>query len=134
MSAVEPEEVQGRSVVSDNMVWIPGGTFRMGSDRHYPEEAPVHRVSVGGFWIDPTPVTNAQFRQFVRETGHVTFAERKPDPKDYPSSPPAVCGLAGLYPASSSRRFARLVTVVDVVEGRQLAASLWSKERHSRAR
>ena len=52
MSAVEPEEVQGRSVVSDNMVWIPGGTFRMGSDRHYPEEAPVHRVTVDGFWID----------------------------------------------------------------------------------
>src|ERR1700754_414894 len=72
----------------DNMVWIPGGTFRMGSDRHYPEEAPVHRVSVGGFWIDPTPVTNAQFRQFVRETGHVTFAERKPDPKDYPNALP----------------------------------------------
>ena len=37
------------------MVRIPGGTFRMGSDRHYPEEAPVHRVSVGAFWIDPTP-------------------------------------------------------------------------------
>ena len=91
MSAVEPEEVQGRSVVSDNMVRIPGGTFRMGSDRHYPEEAPVHRVSVGGFWIDPTPVTNAQFRQFVRETRHVTFAERKPDPKDYPNAFPACC-------------------------------------------
>jgi formylglycine-generating enzyme len=41
-----------------NMVWIPGGTYRMGSDRHYPEEAPVHRVTVGGFWIDRTPVTN----------------------------------------------------------------------------
>src|SRR5262245_56705995 len=43
-----------------NMAWIPGGTFRMGSDRHYPEEAPVHRVTVDGFWIDRTPVTNAQ--------------------------------------------------------------------------
>jgi formylglycine-generating enzyme required for sulfatase activity len=47
------------------MVWIPGGTFRMGSDRHYPEEAPVHRVAVGGFWIDRTPVTNRSFRKFV---------------------------------------------------------------------
>ena len=46
-----------------DMIWIPGGSFRMGSDRHYPEEAPVHRVTVDGFWIDPTPVTNAQFRQ-----------------------------------------------------------------------
>ena len=43
---------------TDDMVWIPGGTFRMGSDEHYPEEAPVHRVTVDGFWIDRTPVTN----------------------------------------------------------------------------
>ena len=42
----------------DNMVWIPGGTFRMGSDRHYPEEAPSHRAAVDGFWIESTPVTN----------------------------------------------------------------------------
>ncbi|RPH56778.1 MAG: hypothetical protein EHM89_14925, partial [Acidobacteria bacterium] len=47
------------------MIRIPGGTFRMGSDRYYPEEAPVHRVTVDGFWIDPTPVTNRQFREFV---------------------------------------------------------------------
>src|SRR5215204_3020792 len=45
------------------MVLIPGGTFRMGSDRHYPEEAPVHRASVDAFWIDRTPVTNGQFRK-----------------------------------------------------------------------
>src|SRR6201998_1092734 len=71
-----------------DMVWIPGGTFRMGSDRHYAEEAPVHRVTVGGFWIDRTPVTNRQFRQFVRSTGHVTFAEIAPDAKDYPGALP----------------------------------------------
>ena len=70
------------------MVFIPGGTFRMGSDKHYPEEAPVHRVAVDGFWIDRTPVTNRQFRQFVRATGHVTFAEIPPDPKDYPGALP----------------------------------------------
>ena len=45
------------------MIWIAGGTFRMGSDKHYPEEAPVHRVTVDGFWIDRTPVTNRQFRR-----------------------------------------------------------------------
>lgn len=73
--------------VSD-MVFLPGGTFRMGSDRHYPEEAPVHRVRVDGFWIDLTPVTNAQFRAFVRATGYVTMAERRPDPKDYPGALP----------------------------------------------
>jgi sulfatase modifying factor 1 len=70
------------------MVWIPGGTFRMGSDRHYPEEAPVHRVGVDGFWIDRTPVTNRDFLRFVKATGYVTFAERKPDPKDYPGALP----------------------------------------------
>ena len=71
-----------------NMIRIPGGTFRMGSDKHYPEEAPVHRVTVDSFWIDRTPVTNRQFKQFVRATGHVTFAEIPPDPKSYPGALP----------------------------------------------
>ena len=70
------------------MVWIAGGTFRMGSDRHYPEEAPVHRVSVDGFWIDRAPVTNRQFREFVDATRYVTFAEIDPDPRDYPGALP----------------------------------------------
>ena len=60
----------------------------MGSDKHYPEEAPAHRVTVGGFWIDRTPVTNRQFKEFVRATGHVTFAEIPPDPKNYPGALP----------------------------------------------
>ena len=71
-----------------DMVWIPGGTFRMGSDKHYPEEAPSHRVRVSGFWMDRTPVTNRDFRKFVNATGHVTFAETPPDPKDYPGALP----------------------------------------------
>ena len=70
------------------MVRLTGGTFRMGSDKHYPEEAPVHRVTVGNFWIDQYPVTNRQFKEFVRATGHVTFAEIAPDPKDYPGALP----------------------------------------------
>jgi formylglycine-generating enzyme required for sulfatase activity len=77
-----------RAPTDPQMLWIPGGTFRMGSDHHYPEEAPVHRVTVDGFWMDPAPVTNRQFRDFVRATGHVTFAERQPDPKDYPRALP----------------------------------------------
>jgi formylglycine-generating enzyme required for sulfatase activity len=68
------------------MVWIPGGSFLMGSDRHYPEEAPAHRVSVEGFWIDRAPVTNAQFLKFVKATGHVTLAEQPADPADYPGA------------------------------------------------
>src|ERR1700761_6206044 len=76
------------TTIDVNMTHVPGGTFRMGSDRHYPEEAPSHLVTVKGFWIDKTPVTNRQFTEFVRATGHVTFAEIVPDPKDYPGSLP----------------------------------------------
>jgi formylglycine-generating enzyme required for sulfatase activity len=73
---------------NSGMLLIPGGAFRMGSDRHYPEEAPVHRVTVGSFRIDRTPVTNRQFREFVEATGYVTFAEIAPDTKDYPGALP----------------------------------------------
>jgi formylglycine-generating enzyme len=71
------------------MVEIPGGTFRMGSDRFYPEERPVREVEVAGFWIDRHPVTVAEFRRFVKETGHVTWAERAPTAADYPDAQPA---------------------------------------------
>jgi formylglycine-generating enzyme required for sulfatase activity len=70
------------------MVWFPGGVFLMGSDQHYPEEQPTHHARVDGFWIDRTPVTNREFRRFVEATGHVTFAEIAPDPKDYPGALP----------------------------------------------
>lgn len=70
------------------MIFVPGGTFRMGSDTHYPEEAPAHNVTVDGFWIDSTPVTNKQFEKFVQDTGHVTFAETVPDLKNYPDAVP----------------------------------------------
>jgi len=79
-----------------NMMFVPGGTFRMGSERHYPEEAPVHRVSVDGFWIDRTPVTNRQFRKFANETSYVTFAEIRPDAKDYPGALPHMLKAASL--------------------------------------
>jgi sulfatase modifying factor 1 len=70
------------------MVWIPGGTFRMGSDDFYPEERPVRMVRVDGFWLDRHPVTNQQFSRFVAATGFVTVAERPPDPTLYPGAPP----------------------------------------------
>jgi formylglycine-generating enzyme len=71
------------------MVWIPGGTFWMGCENcEMPDALPVHLVTVDGFWIDETPITNAQFAQFVAATGYVTIAERKPDPKDFPGVPP----------------------------------------------
>ncbi len=68
------------------MVWVPGGRFLMGSERFYPEERPVRAVSVDGFWIDEHPVTVAEFRRFVKATGHVTMAERAPDPDEYPDA------------------------------------------------
>jgi formylglycine-generating enzyme len=70
------------------MIQISAGIFRMGSNDHYPEEAPVHRMSVSSFWIDVTPVTNHDFRKFVNATGYVTFAEMVPDAEDYPGALP----------------------------------------------
>jgi len=69
------------------MVTIPGGEFRMGSDEHYPEEAPVHRVRVDPFSIDRFAVTNARFAAFVEATGYVTVAERPLDPANFPGAP-----------------------------------------------
>lgn len=77
-----------REAPLSGMAFVPGGAFRMGSDQHYPEEAPAHDVSVDGFWIDLTPVMNREFRKFVNATGYVTFAEIKPDAKDYPGALP----------------------------------------------
>jgi sulfatase modifying factor 1 len=70
------------------MVWVPGGEFWMGCDTcGMPDATPVHLVSVGGFWMDATPVTNEQFEAFVEATHYVTVAERRPDPKDFPGVP-----------------------------------------------
>ena len=84
----ETQTDMAASVESDDMVQIPAGIFRMGSDRHYPEEAPVHSVTVSAFRIDRTPVTNRQFRQFVEATGYVTIAEIAPTRRDYPGALP----------------------------------------------
>jgi formylglycine-generating enzyme required for sulfatase activity len=59
----------------------------MGSDHHYPEEAPARAVEVTGFWISRTTVTNAEYAAFVADTGYVTVAERPLDPDDFPGAP-----------------------------------------------
>ncbi len=79
-----------RDVRIKTMCWVPPGSFGMGSEEFYPEEGPVHRVELDGFWIDEHPVTVAEFRRFVKATGHVTCAERKPDPELYPDADPAL--------------------------------------------
>ncbi len=71
------------------MVWIPGGHFWMGTDNpHWTDTKPWHRVYVDGFWMDRTEVTNEQFAEFVKATGYVTVAERKPRAEDYPGAIP----------------------------------------------
>ena len=75
-------------------------------DKHYPEEAPVHRVMVDGFWMDRTPVTNRRFREFVEATGYVTFAEIAPELKDYPGALPHMLKAGSLvfcFPRSTRR-------------------------------
>ncbi len=70
------------------LVDLPGGTFRMGSTSFYPEEAPIHTVTVGSFAMERHPVTNAQFAEFVAATGYVTVAEQPIDPALYPGADP----------------------------------------------
>ncbi|HYE73587.1 MAG TPA: formylglycine-generating enzyme family protein [Blastocatellia bacterium] len=72
----------------EGMVWVPGGTFWMGCDDcNMPDAEPSHLVKVDGFWMDATPVTNAQFAKFVEATGYKTIAERPLNPKDFPGVP-----------------------------------------------
>ena len=74
MTAVKQVQSELGKPPFPSMVWIPGGTFLMGSDRHYPEEAPAHEVTVDGFWMDRHTGTNEEFRKFVEATKHVTSA------------------------------------------------------------
>lgn len=86
-AAVAPASEQARQ---KSMVWIPPGKFWMGcSGCEMPDAKPVHQVSMSGFWMDATPVTNAQFARFVRATGYKTVAERKPSAKDFPDALPS---------------------------------------------
>lgn len=93
-----PNKAPVTTPAPEGMVWIPGGEFSMGSadPRNMPygghdpmnDARPIHRVYVDGFWIDKTEVTNEQFAKFVKATGYVTVAERKPRAEDFPGAPP----------------------------------------------
>ena len=94
----------------DAMVWIPGGEFSMGANdppdmdevgmKATKDARPIHPVYVDGFFMDKTDVTNAQFAEFVKATGYVTIAERKPRAEDFPGAPPEnlVAGSVVFFP------------------------------------
>ena len=71
------QESGTRRPATDGMVFIPGGTFRMGSDRHYPEEAPVHRVTVGGFWMDRPRATPSRSKRHRATSDFAAFAANR---------------------------------------------------------
>jgi sulfatase modifying factor 1 len=81
-------EQQTLEVAIENMVVIPGGSFLMGSEKFYPEEKPVRKVTVDSFQMDVYAVTNSDYKKFVDETGYLTVAERPLNPADYPGANP----------------------------------------------
>ena len=90
----------------DEMIEIPPGSFRIGSESFYPEEGPVREINIDAFAIDCGPVTVSQFAEFVQNTGYGTLAERPPDPADYPDADPSllVAGSAVFHPAAHPSR------------------------------
>ncbi|TSD99835.1 formylglycine-generating enzyme family protein [Skermania sp. ID1734] len=120
------------------MAWVPGGTFWMGSEDFYPEERPVHQVTVDGFWIDTHPVTVSQFRRFVRETGHVTTAESAPDATEYPGADPELLVPGSLVftppdhpvPLDDYRRWWSYVPQADWRHPEGSGSNLGGRDRH----
>jgi sulfatase modifying factor 1 len=98
--ATTPNPYKPSGDAPPGMVWIPGGEFSMGTNDPtkmacdgaghdaMPDARPVHRVAVDGFWMDATDVTNEQFERFIKATGYITDAERKPKPEDFPGAAP----------------------------------------------
>jgi formylglycine-generating enzyme required for sulfatase activity len=84
------------------MVWIPGGSFLMGSYSGMPNEQPAHEIELSGFYLDETEVTNAQFRKFVEATGYVTVAER----------PLSAAELAGIPEAQRPKNGAKFGSIL----------------------
>ena len=87
MSDTKTLLLQKRMNLRPSRRWWDRRYFWMGSDRHYPEEAPQHEVRVDGFGSTAS-ISNRDFEQFVENTGYVTFAEIPPDPENYPGALP----------------------------------------------
>jgi formylglycine-generating enzyme required for sulfatase activity len=120
------------------MVFIPGGRFLRGSENGAPDEQPVREITLDGFWIDSHEVTNEEFTRFVRETGYVTVAERRPDPAQYPGVPPEklVPGAAVFHAPKEEVSLADYLSWWEYVPGADWrhpegpGSSLHGRERH----
>ena len=120
------------------MVNVPGGRFRMGSMDFYPEEQPVIEAEVDDLWVDEHPVTNAEFRRFVKDTGWVTVAEREPAPEDFPGAPPeqlvpgsqVFTPTAGAVPLDDWRRWWRWQPGADWRHPEGPGSTLHGLDRH----
>jgi formylglycine-generating enzyme required for sulfatase activity len=88
--AEKPPLVKPAGSAPQGMVWIPGGTFTMGGDDGPPDEGPTHSVTLDGFWMDKTEVTNAQFKAFADATHYLTIAERTPKREDFRGQVPDI--------------------------------------------
>ena len=123
---------------TDAMRWIAADTFRMGSENAYPEEAPAHRVTVSGFWIDECAVTNAEFAAFVRATHYRTIAERPLDPAMYPGAQPELLkpGSAVFFMPSSRANLTNVrsrwafVLGADWLHPEGAGSNIQGRERH----
>jgi formylglycine-generating enzyme required for sulfatase activity len=120
------------------MVHVPGGRFRMGSTDFYPEEQPVVEAEVVDLWVDEHPVTNAEFRRFVKDTGHVSVAERDPEPDDFPGADPeelvpgsqVFTPTSGAVPLDDWRRWWRWQPGADWRHPEGPASTLHGLDRH----
>ena len=145
VDAKESEQLGPGASPHPDMVWIPGGTFAMGSDKHYPEERPVHRVTVDGFWMDRAPVTNERFAPLRRgdRTRDVRRDSAESGGLSRRAAAHALCGVARVRAAVRAGRHARLRQLVAVHARRRLAASVrtrqlerqvWTRTRSSTSR
>ena len=119
------------------MVWVPGGTFWMGCEGcGMPDALPVHLVEVDGFWMDRTPVTNAEFDRFVKATGYVTVAERPLERKGFSrrSERDARAGVGRVHSDIATRSARQSSAVVALHAGRELETSRRARQRCSRSR
>ncbi len=82
------QKTETNIITSNKMVWIPGGTFKMGTDdAAFADAQPIHEVKIKGYWMDEHEVTNSEFAAFVKATNYITIAERPINPEDFPGVP-----------------------------------------------